>query len=208
MTDDYKHHVLIKYLTNCRNCLKSDGVTNAWYYITSEKYELNQSTEFELSNKISHLKSEDPHICPFCESKNVELYNFYIDYGTEIYKSYDYDRLSRTMNYRGKRYFWQFNINKRKNELDSGTGGTVPHPMLVSQACITNLFKELDNIPSINFKFHERGLFFVCYSIMMETSPTNTFEVNLDCKVEKLLYHGITKEEIITSIESKYQNIL
>lgn len=217
-TIGYKSHQVIYYSTNCRDCLKSTGITNAFYYITSDEDELKSFTEYELIQKIMEWKHDNPHVCPFCSSLNIELYHLKIANSPEIYKPYDYDRLCKTMNRAGHKCFWQFNINKRENKLEINIGGTIPQYNEVIKDSVSKVFELLDTIPNNSFKAHERGLFFVCYSVIIDSNVIYNddkdkadevqYETKLNSKLERLLYHGLSKEEIISAMKNYYGKLL
>jgi hypothetical protein len=215
-----KYFLQISYLVGCRNCLKSNGLRHVLNYTTPSKNELYEMTEYELVNKLKEWLGDSPSLCPFCGSANVELSHTAINDGIQNYESYNFERLANTYNRAGQKCFWQFSLTKKNNNFTLDIGGTDPQYVEVERAASAKILWKLAELPESIFKPHERGWFFVCYSVKIITEIIenedgngndeefeNNFQVILDLKLERLICHGMSRMEVIKQLREYHDSL-
>ena len=70
--------VSISYNIGCRNCLRADEIRHMYQLIDDDAEAIQYKTEFEVMTIIERWREEDNHICNFCGSKNVEIFEINI----------------------------------------------------------------------------------------------------------------------------------
>jgi hypothetical protein len=160
----------------------------------AEDKEYEVKTEFEVMSIIEELNDKQGKTCNFCGSTNLEIFD--IEVGRSGYRLYDFKRLFDSTQSRGA-YFYMINIDKRDYSLSPREGGSPTVPRRFIKGAIDRIIDTINDRSDDDFIDHPRGNFLIVISGFWDT-----FLERPHTTVEKYKSHGLTKDEVLSTVLS------
>ena len=178
------------YNVGCRNCGQGDYNKHLSIDETVDYDDTTIYTEFDCMEAIEQLRRDSGSTCKFCGSDNVEIFD--IEINSHPLSKFT-DLVERCKMWR--EWMFQINIDKRANGLTLKTGGSDNIDREFFEAAIKELLAVIERRPHTVYKPLPIGNFFICI--------TGGYDLvdDVNARIENLKTGGITKEEILTTIE-------